>query len=134
MCQIEDYYVRRNYCESFTGKIFSLLIIMLPLSNITLYFFLRLCFSKLNFLMVMHTLNVFTRISYCRKELLGVAKYSGLTSWFQNVFWCAFLDVYFQLFSSWINSSFFLSLKNIFFGFLLSLKNIFAFYYLISGQ
>ena len=117
----------RNDCESFAGKTVSALIdytsiVILPCS----FFFLRLCFSKRNFLIVMHILNVFTRIWNYRKELLGVAKYSGLKSWFQNIFWHEFLDLYFQLFCPWIKNSFLLSLKNIF-CFLLSSKNIFCF-------
>ena len=102
-------------CENFTGKTVSLLI---NYTSIVWYylaaFFLLLCFSKQNFLMVMHTLNVFLRISNYRKELLGAAKYYGLNSWFQNIFWCKFLDVYSQLFSPRVKNSFLLSLKNIF--------------------
>ena len=118
----------RNDCESFAGKTVSALIDYTSIVwyYLIAFFFLRLCFSKRNFLMVMHILNVFTRIWNYRKELLGVAKYSGLKSWSQNFFWCEFLNVYFQLFSPWIKNSFLLSVKNIF-CFLLRLKIFFCF-------
>ena len=70
-------------------------------------------------ILVVDTLNAFTRISNYRKESLGVAKYSGLKSWFQNIFWCEFFDVYSQLFFPLTKNSFYQVWKT-FFCFLVS--------------
>ena len=135
ICQFENYYIGRNVCESLTDKNVSLFINYTFIVWYYLVVFLfHLCFSKRKFLLVMYTLSLFTRISNYRKKMLGIAKYSVLKSWFQNIFWCEFLDIFFQLFSSWIKNSILLILKNIF-CFLLSLKNMFWFLFnLISGQ
>ena len=67
-------------------------------------------------MLVTHTLNVLSRISDCRKELVAVAKYCGLKSHDFRIFF----DVnhskstpnYF--FFSWIKNSFLLNLKTLF--------------------
>ena len=43
-----------------------------------------------------------------------IARSSKILPWFQNIFWCEFLDFYFQLSSPWIKNSFLLSLNDIF--------------------
>ena len=67
-------------------------------------------------MLVTHTLNVLTRISDCRKELLAVAKYCSLKSHDSRIFF----DVnYSQLFFSWIKNSFLLNLKILFLLFII---------------
>ena len=67
-------------------------------------------------MLVTHTLNVLTRISDCRKELLAVAKYCSLNSHDSRIFF----DVnYSQLFFSWIKNSFLLNLKTLFLLFII---------------
>ena len=109
MCQLEDNYMGRSDCESFTGKVVSLWIHYTSILHCS-FFSPSLFFkTKLSYGYA-HIERIYKDIQLQERT----ARSSKILPWFQNIFWCEFLDFYFQLSSPWIKNSFLLSLKDIF--------------------